>query len=126
MSKTETVHTRVAPETKEKADAIFASLGLTTSQAISLFLNASVNRNGFPFELVLPSKEDEDLEFASAIASVDGVPPYFFPFFHGIDCAHPAARIAKAKRSAAPTDCAPWSKGLASFISAISASQKPE
>ena len=75
MSKTETVHTRVAPETKEKADAIFAGLGLTTSQAISLFLNASVNRNGFPFELVLPSKEDEDLEFASAIASVDGVPP---------------------------------------------------
>jgi len=75
MAKTETVHTRVTPEIKMKADSIFESLGLTTSQAITLFLTAAVNKNGMPFELSLPLKEDQDLEFAKSIAMVDGVPP---------------------------------------------------
>ena len=75
MNKTVTVHTRVTPEIKEKADCIFASLGLTTSQAIMLFLTASVNHNGLPFELSLPTPEEQDLAFATAIATVDGVPP---------------------------------------------------
>ena len=76
MAKTETVHTRVDPETKRKADAIFSSIGLTTSQAISLFLTAVINHKGIPFELVGPIEaEDEDLRFAASIATVDGVPP---------------------------------------------------
>ena len=75
MNKTVTVHTRVTPDIKEQADRIFASLGLTTSQAIMLFLTASVNHNGLPFELSLPTPEEQDLAFATAIATVDGVPP---------------------------------------------------
>ena len=75
MAKTETVHTRVTQEIKEQADAIFSKLGLTTSQAIMLFLTASVNKNGMPFELTLPTKEDQDIAFATSIATVDGVPP---------------------------------------------------
>ena len=75
MNKTLTVHTRVTPDIKEQADRIFASLGLTTSQAIMLFLTASVNHNGLPFELSLPTPEEQDLAFATAIATVDGVPP---------------------------------------------------
>ena len=74
MAKTETVHTRVTSEIKEKADKIFNRLGLTTSQAITLFLTASVNKNGLPFELTLPD-EEADLAFAKSIATVDGVPP---------------------------------------------------
>ena len=75
MAKTATVHTRVTKDIKEQADYIFSRLGLTTSQAIMLFLTATVNHNGFPFELSIPSNEDEDLAFATAIATVDGVPP---------------------------------------------------
>lgn len=75
MAKTETVHTRVTHDIKEKADAIFSRLGLTTSQAIMLFLTASVNKNGLPFELTVPSEEDADLAFAISIATVDGVEP---------------------------------------------------
>ena len=75
MVKTETVHTRVTHEIKEQAEAIFARLGLTTSQAIMLFLTASVNHNGLPFELSLPEKEDEDVLLAESISTVDGVPP---------------------------------------------------
>ena len=74
--KTETIHARVTPATKEKAEAVFASIGITTSQAISLFLTAVVNHNGMPFALTAPdAEEDEDLQFATSIATVDGVPP---------------------------------------------------
>lgn len=75
MAKTETVHTRVTHDIKKQADDIFSRLGLTTSQAIMLFLTATVNNNGLPFELMLPSKEEQDLAFATAIATVDGVEP---------------------------------------------------
>ena len=75
MPKTETVHTRVTPEIKRKADAVFESIGLTTSQAIRLFLTALANHNGLPFELSLLPKEDQDLAFATNIVTVDGVPP---------------------------------------------------
>lgn len=74
MAKTETVHTRVTGDKKEKAEKIFNHLRLTTSQAITLFLTASVNKNGSPFELALPDDE-ADLAFAKSIATVDGVPP---------------------------------------------------
>ena len=75
MAKTQTVHTRVTEDIKNQAERIFASLGLTTSQAIMLFLTATVNHNGMPFELTLPKKEDQDLSFAISVATVDGVEP---------------------------------------------------
>lgn len=75
MQKTETVHTRVTPAIKKKADKLFESIGLTTSQAIMLFLTASVNCNGLPFELRLNRNEENDFEFAKGIATVDGVNP---------------------------------------------------
>ena len=75
MAKTQTVHTRVTEDIKKQADRIFSSLGLTTSQAIMLFLTAAVNHNGMPFELSLPKKEDKDLAFAMSVATVDGVKP---------------------------------------------------
>lgn len=75
MIKTDTVHTRVTHEIKEQADAVFSRIGLTTSQAIMLFLTASVNHNGLPFELSLPTKEEQDLAVATAIATVDGAQP---------------------------------------------------
>ena len=75
MAKTETVHTRVTQDIKEKADFVFSRLGLTTSQAIMLFLTASVNKNGLPFDLSLPREEDEDVIFATTVSTVDGVEP---------------------------------------------------
>jgi len=75
MAKTQTVHTRVTADIKNQAEKIFTSLGLTTSQAIMLFLTATVNHNGMPFELTLPKKEDQDLSFAISVATVDGAKP---------------------------------------------------
>ena len=73
--KTEIVCARVTPDIKSKAESILLSIGLTTSQAIMLFLTAVVNHNGLPFELSLPNAEQKKLEFAKSIAMVDGVPP---------------------------------------------------
>ena len=75
MAKTQTVHTRVTEDIKNQAEKVFTSLGLTMSQAIMLFLTATVNHNGMPFELTLPKKEDQDLSFAISVATVDGVKP---------------------------------------------------
>ena len=74
MAKTATVHTRVTQDIKNRADHIFSTMGLTTSQAIMLFLTATVNHNGIPFELTIP-QEDENVKFATSIAMVDGVEP---------------------------------------------------
>ena len=57
MAKTETVHTRVTGDIKEKADKIFHRLGLTTSQAITLFFFFFLNKYGLPFELLFPDVE---------------------------------------------------------------------
>ena len=45
-----TVQARVSHELKNEADNIFISMGLTTSDAIRLFLQQSVNVGGLPFQ----------------------------------------------------------------------------
>lgn len=74
MKKSEIVHTRVLPETKAECDYIFNKLGITTSYAITMFLNQVVLRRGMPFDLVLPEKEDL-VSFAENISSVDAGKP---------------------------------------------------
>lgn len=74
MKKTEIVHTRVSPETKEECDYIFNKLGITTSYAITMFLNQVSLRKGIPFDIVLPQKEDL-VSFAENVSSVDAGKP---------------------------------------------------
>lgn len=74
MQKTEIVHTRISKETKEECDYIFSKLGITTSYAITMFLNQVSLRKGIPFEIVLPEKEDL-VSFAENISSVDAGKP---------------------------------------------------
>ena len=74
MQKTEIVHTRITPETKAECDYIFNKLGITTSYAISMFLNQVALRKGIPFDLVLPQKEDL-VSFAENVSSVDAGKP---------------------------------------------------
>lgn len=74
MQKTEVVHTRVLPNVKNECDYIFSKLGITTSYAITMFLNQVVLRKGIPFEIVLPDKEDL-VSFAENVSSVDSGKP---------------------------------------------------
>lgn len=74
MQKSEIVHTRISPETKNACEQIFNKLGITTSYAITMFLNQVALRKGFPFEIALPENEDL-VEFAINTSSVDAGEP---------------------------------------------------
>ena len=47
---------RIESDLKRDAERVFAELGLTTSQAIKLFLKRVVRERGIPFELKLPNE----------------------------------------------------------------------
>lgn len=56
MNKTSTVRARIQPELKNNAEQVFRKLGLTSTQAISLFYKQVELRNGLPFDVVIPSE----------------------------------------------------------------------
>ncbi len=56
MNKTSTIRARVEPDLKDKAEQVFRKLGLTSTQAITLFYKQVELRNGLPFEVVIPNK----------------------------------------------------------------------
>ena len=51
-----TVRARVDPNLKSEAESIFRELGLTTSQAIVLFLKKVKTEKRIPFELKTPNE----------------------------------------------------------------------
>lgn len=55
-TKTDTIHARVEPELKSTAEAVFRELGLTTTDAIRLFLRQVALRHGLPFEVRIPNE----------------------------------------------------------------------
>ena len=62
MAKTETITVRVNPELKENAERIFSDLGLTSSQAINLFLHQVELLSGLPFSVRLPTPNEETIQ----------------------------------------------------------------
>ncbi|MCA9002761.1 MAG: type II toxin-antitoxin system RelB/DinJ family antitoxin [Planctomycetes bacterium] len=57
MAKTTTVRARVEPELKDTVEQVFSQLGLTTSDAITIFLNQVALVGGLPFPVRIPNKE---------------------------------------------------------------------
>jgi len=53
--KTEMVRARIEPEIKEQAEAVLNALGMSTADAIRLFLTQVALRQAFPVELSLPA-----------------------------------------------------------------------
>ena len=53
--KAEIVRARIAPEIKNNAELVLASLGMSMADAIRIFLNQVVVRQGFPVELKTPN-----------------------------------------------------------------------
>ena len=56
MGKTTTVRARIEPELKDKAEHIFRQLGLSTTQAITLFYKQVELREGLPFDVAIPNQ----------------------------------------------------------------------
>ena len=46
-----TLQIRVDDVLKQKADALFSSLGLDTTTAVRIFLNAAIDNDGIPFSV---------------------------------------------------------------------------
>ena len=55
MAKTETIRARVEPELKEEAEAVLHKLGMTPTQAITLFYRQVTLHEGLPFQLRIPN-----------------------------------------------------------------------
>jgi len=55
MSKTAMVRARIEPALKRKAERVFNRLGLSTTQAITLFYRQVELRKGLPFDVVVPN-----------------------------------------------------------------------
>ena len=56
MSKTATIRARIEPGLKHKAENLFHKLGLTTTQAITMFYRQAMLRKGLPFDVVIPNE----------------------------------------------------------------------
>ena len=56
MGKTSTIRARIEPDLKGKAEQIFRQLGLTTTQAITLFYKQVELKNGLPFDVAIPNE----------------------------------------------------------------------
>ena len=57
MAKTAYLNTRVEPELKSEAEGVFKKIGISTSDAISIFLHQVVAHRGFPFPVLEPNEE---------------------------------------------------------------------
>jgi DNA-damage-inducible protein J len=57
MGKSETIRARVEPALKRDAEAILKKIGLTSSEAITLFLTQVRLTKGLPFPLRVPNKQ---------------------------------------------------------------------
>jgi DNA-damage-inducible protein J len=57
MGKSETIRARVEPALKRDAEAILKKIGLTSSEAITLFLTQVRLTKGLPFPLRIPNRQ---------------------------------------------------------------------
>jgi len=56
MVKDATVRARIDPDLKAEVEALFKQLGLSTTEAITMFYHQVKLRNGLPFDVVVPNE----------------------------------------------------------------------
>ena len=61
MSKTATINMRIEPTIKAQAEHVFSSFGISVTDAINIFLHASIMEGGFPFQPKQPRYNKETL-----------------------------------------------------------------
>ena len=59
--KTAMLHIRIEPDIKEEADYIFGQIGITTSDAVKIFLRKAICSSGFPFEVKAPIPNEKTI-----------------------------------------------------------------
>lgn len=62
MAKTDTLHIRIEPSVKQKAEKTLNDLGLSITDAINVFLNQVILNDGIPFEIRKPKFNKETIQ----------------------------------------------------------------
>ena len=62
MAKTDTLHIRIEPSVKQRAEKTLNDLGLSITEAINVFLNQVILNEGIPFEIKKPKYNKETLQ----------------------------------------------------------------
>ena len=57
MAKTEMIRARVEPDLKHQAEELFTELGLSATEAITLFYRQVTLHRGLPFDVKVPNAE---------------------------------------------------------------------
>ena len=55
MAKTEMIRARVEPDLKDEVDGVFSELGLSATEAITLFYKQVAIHHGLPFPVRIPN-----------------------------------------------------------------------
>ena len=72
--KTAIINARIKPELKADVEAILSQLGITTTQAITMFFEQVKMNKGIPFELKIPNAETlEAMEDARANRNMESI-----------------------------------------------------
>lgn len=61
MPKTANINLRIEPDIKAQAETVFSNLGISVTDAINVFLHASIMEGGFPFQPKQPRYNRETL-----------------------------------------------------------------
>lgn len=76
MAKSATISMRIESDLKSETETIFKQLGMTTTEAIKIFLAAVRNRKGLPFQVQVFSEQSSPLELRKkALDAVIGAYP---------------------------------------------------
>ena len=62
MAKTYTLHIRVEPSVKTRAEETLNDLGLSITEAVNIFLNQVILHNGSPFKIEKPKYNKETIQ----------------------------------------------------------------
>ena len=62
MAKTSSLHIRIEPQIKERAEKILNGLGMTAAEAINIYLRQIILNVGIPFEIKAPDFDEDLLE----------------------------------------------------------------
>ncbi len=63
-----TIQAQVTPELKRQAEAVFSSMGMSTAEAIRIFLKQVVNSGGLPFQ---PTAKRPNAETLAAMMEIE-------------------------------------------------------
>lgn len=76
MAKSATISMRIDGQLKSETETIFQQLGMTTTEAIKIFLTAVRNRKGLPFQVQIVSEQASPLELRKkALDAITGAYP---------------------------------------------------